>query len=74
MAELPLLSGQKIVKALSKIGYLVERQRSSHLRLIAPGRKPVTVPDYKIVGRGLLRKIIRDTEISTEQFIELLKK
>jgi predicted RNA binding protein YcfA (HicA-like mRNA interferase family) len=72
MAELPVLSGQKIVKALETIGYAVMRQRGSHVRLYHKSRKPVTVPNYPSVSRGLLRKILRDAELSPDNFLGLL--
>jgi len=72
--KLPLLSGEEICKALAKIGYIKVRQRGSHIRLKCPGRKSVTVPDYREVSRGLLRKILRDAEISEEEFLKLLNK
>ncbi len=73
MPKLPVLSGKEIIKILEKIGYCQIRQRGSHIRLACPNRKSVTVPDYKTVGRGLLRKIIRDAEISRKEFEKLLK-
>ena len=71
MTRLPILSGRSIVKALAKVGYQEVRQRSSHIRLACPGRISITVPDYKVVGRGLLRKILRDAELSVEEFLKL---
>ena len=71
MTRLPLLSGREIVNAMAKLGYRKVRQRGSHIRLSCPGRKSVTVPDYKVVGRGLLRKILRDAELTPEKFTEL---
>lgn len=73
MAHLFLLSGREIINALAKIGYRRVRQRGSHIRLSCLNRKSVTVPDYKVVGRGLLRKILRDAELSPEEFARLLK-
>ena len=71
MTLLPLLSGQEIVKKLAKLGYGINRQRGSHMRLTCSGKKSVTVPDYRMVGRGLLRKILRDADLTPEKFIEL---
>jgi len=72
MLRLPLLSGRKIVAVLAKLGYQEIRQRASHIRLSCPGKKSITVPDYKIISRGLLRKILRDAEISQKEFLNLL--
>jgi predicted RNA binding protein YcfA (HicA-like mRNA interferase family) len=71
--KLPFLSGREICKALEKLGYVKVRQRGSHIRLKCPGRKSVTVPNYKEVSRGLLRKILRDAEITVEEFLKLLE-
>lgn len=72
MSHLPSLSGKEIVKALSKVGYQEIRQRGSHIRLSCPHKKSITIPDHKILGRGLLRKILRDTELSVKDFGDLL--
>ena len=72
MARLPILSGRSIVKALAKVGYGEVRQRGSHIRLACAGKKSITVPDHKVIGRGLLKKILRDAELSAEQFMKVL--
>ncbi len=71
MAKLPIISGQKLVKILSKIGYREIRRRGSHIRLECFGRKSVTVPDYKTIDRSLIRKILRDAELTTLEFEKL---
>lgn len=68
MTRLPILSGREVIKVLNKIGYREIRQRGSHIRLSCTGRKSITVPDYKIISRGLLRKILRDAEILPKEF------
>lgn len=70
--SLPLLSGKEVIKALAKTGYRAVRQRGSHIRLSCPAKKSVTVPDYKVIGHGLLRKILRDAELSPDEFGKLL--
>ncbi len=72
MTRLSILSGKAIVKALAKVGYQETRQRGSHMRLACPGKTLITVPNYKVVGRGLLKKILRDAELSAEEFMKLL--
>lgn len=74
MPQLPLISGQKLIKILGKIGYQEVRQRGSHVRLVCPNRNPITVPDYRLIDRSLARKIIRDAELSVEEFIKLVGK
>jgi predicted RNA binding protein YcfA (HicA-like mRNA interferase family) len=72
VTRLPILSGRSIVKALAKVGYEETRQRGSHIRLAHPGKASITVPSHKVVGRGLLRKILRDAELSVEEFMKLM--
>lgn len=72
MTKLPILEGKEIIKVLAKIGYRQVRQKGSHIRLQCIGRKSVTVPDHN-VGRGLLRKILRDANLSPDEFSKLLK-
>jgi len=74
MTQLPILSGKEIIKILSKIGYVEVRQRGSHIRLVCDNRKPITVPNYKSVDRSLLMKILRDAELTPEEFGELKDK
>ena len=76
-SRLPVVSGEDVVRALSRIGYGVVRQRGSHLRLkdpTNPYHKPITVPLHKELKPGLLREIIKDTNLSVDEFIELLGK
>lgn len=73
MTDLPILSGKELIKILNKIGYRETRQRGSHIRLGCPGRKAVTVPNYKAIDRSLFRKILRDAELSPDEFESLRK-
>ena len=72
MAGLPILSGKKLINILEKLGYRAVRQRGSHIRLMCTGKRSVTVPDHASIGKSLLRKILRDAEINTEDFLKLL--
>jgi len=75
MTRLPVISGKDVVKALNKIGYEVVRQKGSHLRLKAndeSGRKSLTVPLHDPIKPGLLRHIIKDANLTVEEFIGLL--
>ncbi len=74
--KLKPLSSEKVIKILTKIGFQKIRQKGSHVFLKhSDGRKTV-VPVHKgeEIGRGMLRKIIKDVELTREDFLELLKK
>lgn len=72
MAKLPILSGSKLIKILNKYGYREVRQRGSHIRLECPSKKSITIPNYKTIDRTLLCKILRDAELSKDEFEKLL--
>ena len=70
MLKLPVLSGKEVVRILSRFGYEKVRQRGSHMRIACAGRRSVTVPDYKSIDRSLLLKVLRDADLSVEEFIQ----
>lgn len=71
MPKLPVVSGRELIKILNKLGYREVRQRGIHIRLSCFGKKSITVPNYKIIDASLLKKILRDTELTVEDFIKL---
>ncbi len=73
MSHLPRISGAELVRALAKLGYLVDRQRGSHASLRAEGRPPLTVPMHREVAPGTLRAIIRAAELTVDEFLALLE-
>jgi predicted RNA binding protein YcfA (HicA-like mRNA interferase family) len=74
MTRLPSLSGIDVVKALGKAGFQVLRQRGSHVYLKHPDGRATVVPVHKgeSVGQGLLRTIMKDTELTRDEFLSLL--
>ena len=72
--KLPVVSGLECIRALEKIGYVIVRQKGSHVRLKDRNSNllPVTVPSHEELRPGLLRKILRDAELEIEEFIKLL--
>ena len=74
MTRLPTLKGRKVVQVLQKDGFHVIRQSGSQVRMKHPDGRVVTVPVHpgQGIGRGLLRKILRDAELTRDAFLELL--
>ena len=73
MSKLHIISGLECVKALEKIGFVVDRQRGSHIIMVREEpRTTISVPDHKELDRGTLRGIIRQAGLSVDEFIELL--
>jgi len=73
MSKLPSISGKNCVKALQKVGFYLKRRESSHviLRRDNPFAQ-VVVPDHQELAKGTLRAILRDVDLSVEEFIQLL--
>ena len=72
---MPALRAEEVVRTLEKAGFKIVRQRGSHVRLRHEDQRLVTVPVHpgQDVGRGLLRKILRDAEMTPEDFLRLLR-
>lgn len=85
MSKLPPVDYDKVIKALVSIGYVVNNQKGSHIvmRLADPQKytslfgcrknEPmVVVPAHKPLGKGMLRTIIREIDLSVQEFNNLL--
>ena len=75
MPKLPVVSGIKIVKALSKVGYEINHQTGSHmiLRHKEEPHRRLTVPNHDEIAKGTLLAIIRQSGLTREEFMDLLK-
>ena len=74
MPSLPVISGQKCVKALRKVGFIFDSQKGSHIILIRIKPKTrLSIPNHKELDRGTLRAIIRQAGLTVNEFIDLLK-
>ncbi|MEH2212861.1 type II toxin-antitoxin system HicA family toxin [Nostoc sp.] len=75
MPKLPVLTGKTVINALEKIGFQTVRQKGSHVQMQHEDGRLVTIPVHagKTIGKGLLRKILRDVELTREEFIGLLE-
>jgi len=76
MPKLPIIKDRQLIKALKELGFYENRQRGSHLIMVhADGRRTVIViHSGRDIPRGTLKGILKDLEISTEEFVRLLKK
>ncbi len=74
MSKLRALKSSEVLSALTRAGFQRVRQRGSHVRLRHPDGRVVTVPEHgsQDLGRGLLRKILRDADLSVDEFLNLL--
>jgi len=75
MHKLPSISGQKVVKALSKLGYEIDHQTGSHI-ILRQNKEPfrrLTVPNHKEIAKGTLLAIIKQAGLTKEEFFKLIK-
>ena len=76
MSKLPILTGVELIKILEKVGFKTVRQKGSHIFLKHQDNRTTIIPVHKgkDVDRALLRKILRDTKISPNEFKDILRK
>ena len=85
MSKLTPLDYDKVIKALSKIGYILHHRRGSHIVMCLAykekysstfvSREPeymIVVPAHKPIGKGMVRTIIKEVDLSVDEFNELL--
>ncbi|MBM3294333.1 MAG: type II toxin-antitoxin system HicA family toxin [Candidatus Aminicenantes bacterium] len=74
MGILANISAREALKAFGKIGYSIDHQTGSQMILYHPQRPTLSLPDHKELAPGLLRALIRNSGISVDEFLRLLKK
>ena len=74
MARFPALQSEDVIRVLEALGFQVVRQRGSHARLRHPDARVVTMPVHRgrDIGRGLVRKILRDAQVTPAEFLDVL--
>jgi predicted RNA binding protein YcfA (HicA-like mRNA interferase family) len=73
--RLPILSWRQIVKALAKVGFreIPGRGKGSHVFVHRDSPpKGITIPRKKQVKRGTLRAIIRQADLTVDEFLALV--
>ncbi|MFC2105629.1 type II toxin-antitoxin system HicA family toxin [Candidatus Bipolaricaulota bacterium] len=74
MTRLPRLTGEELIKILQSVGFNDVRIRGSHHFLRHSDGRTTVVPAHssETIGPGLLSKILRDCELSRDEFLLLL--
>ena len=71
MPKLPHVSGSAVVKALERLGFTKIRQSGSHV-IMRRGSKGCVVPMHSEVKVGTLAGVLRQADISPDEFIAAL--
>ncbi len=68
-----VFSGREIIKALHRIGFIVDHQRGSHIFLHNLEKNiSVVVPSHKEIKKGTLNSILKKANISIKDLKELI--
>lgn len=75
MSKIPCLSYDKIIHAFQRDGWIVVRQKGSHVRL--QKRTPtetlkLTIPAHRPVKRSTLAHILKQAGLSVDDFLRLV--
>jgi predicted RNA binding protein YcfA (HicA-like mRNA interferase family) len=75
MTKVPSLEYEKVIKALQRDGWVVVRQKGSHIRLQKNLRDEVlkiTVPAHRPIKRSTLPHILKKARLPLDRFIDLI--
>ena len=73
--KLPLFDAKEVIKILNKMGFEVIRQRGSHIYMKHKEGRCTVVPMHagRDIGRGLLKRILNEIDMSREDFLKFVK-
>ncbi len=76
MSRLPIIDSKKFEKVLFAIEFVFVRQKGSHAYYKHPDGRYTTLPHHpgRDLGRPLIHKILREINVTPEDFILLLEK
>jgi predicted RNA binding protein YcfA (HicA-like mRNA interferase family) len=75
MSKVPSLDYDKVVRALQRAGFIVVRQKGSHIRMqkrVEEETIKITIPAHKPIKRSTLSHIIKSSGLTLEDFLALL--
>jgi predicted RNA binding protein YcfA (HicA-like mRNA interferase family) len=73
--KVPIVKVKILEKLFFHLGFEAKRQSGSHVFYRHPDGRYTTLPHHgnQDLGRSLIRQILREIEITPEEFIRLLK-
>ena len=75
MTKVPSCNYDTVIKALKRDGWVVVRQKGSHIRLqkhTGDEVRKLTIPAHKPIKRSTLSHILKQARLGPGQFLELL--
>ena len=69
--NLPMLKADEVIRYLQRHGFVVVRQKGSHVRLRHNDGRVTSIPNHpgQDIGKGLLIKILRDTDLTMDELL-----
>ena len=76
MTRLPIVDFRELEKVLFSLGFQAVRQKGSHVFYHHPDGRTTSIPNHpgRDLARPLIREILREIELSPEQFREKLER
>ena len=73
MPKLPSVSGERVIRALKRAGFVELRQKGSSLEKRTGDKVLRTVvPTHSELAKGTLSDILKQSNLTLEEFLELL--
>ena len=73
MTKLPVLSGYDLLSLLEKQGFLIVRQKGSHVSL-QKGEHKTVIPLHDELAKGTLLGILKQCGLSKDDLLDILTK
>ncbi len=76
MTKVPVINYEKVVKALKRDGWVVVRQKGSHIRLqkhLQDEILKLTIPAHRPLKKSTLSHILKQARISVDKFLGLIR-
>lgn len=76
MTRLPIIDAKAMERLLLQLGFEVIRQKGSHVFYKHPDGRTTTVPHHtgRDLARPLIREILREIDLTPDQYIESIGK
>lgn len=76
MSKLPIVNAKQLEKFLLHLGFVMQRQKGSHKFYKHADGRYTTIPHHpgEDLSRPLIRTILNQIELSSEEFIQWLNK
>ena len=69
--SLPHISGAEAIRALQKLGFVIARQKGSHV-ILRRGSTGCVVPNHREIKIGTLSGVLKQAGVSSDEFMSVL--